>query len=98
MTVPALPPKFTGWKFWQWTSTYDIGGKKYDANYFNGDEQDLADYIGVLPTMPSVVQVIEKINVVLRAAPKAGERLGIAFLDEQAAVLSEGEDVDGKLW
>jgi hypothetical protein len=48
--------------------------------------------------MPSLVEIVESINTVIRAAPKAGERLGIAFKGETAAVLSEGEDIDGKLW
>ena len=100
---PLIPPAWYEWTFWQQSSTgpgatYGAESDSIDLDYFNGDEQDLADYIGVLPTMPSVVQVIDPINAVLRGAPKAGERLGIAFLDEQAAVLSEGEDVDGKLW
>jgi len=99
------PRDWTEWTFWQHSAdgnglgnVYGAESDSIDLDYFNGDEQDLADYIGVLPKMPSVVQVITSINVVLRAEPGAGERLGIAFLDEQAAVLSEGEDVDGKLW
>src|SRR3990167_537726 len=99
------PRDWTEWTFWQHSAdgnglgnVYGAESDSIDLDYFNGSEQDLADYIGVLPTMPSVVQVITPINIVLRAEPGAGERLGIAFLDEQAAVLSEGEDVDGKLW
>ena len=49
---PWLPSGASEWKMWQYTWHYDIGGgKKADANVWNGTVDDLDKFLGTKPTM-----------------------------------------------
>jgi len=52
---PLLPPHSTNWVFWQWTSTYIIDGTGYDANWFNGNEEQFTEYLEPIEE-PEIVQ------------------------------------------
>ena len=59
VTQPAIPPPWTNWFLWQWTSngdgeTYGTVSKSVDLNYFNGTATDFANYIaGVFQPNPT---------------------------------------------
>ena len=58
VTQPVVPPPWTNWFLWQWTSngdgrTYGTISKSIDLNYFNGTATDFANYIaGVFQPTP----------------------------------------------
>jgi GH25 family lysozyme M1 (1,4-beta-N-acetylmuramidase) len=67
---PLIPEGWLTWQFWQYTSsgdgpTYGAERAAIDLNWFNGDLDDLHEYIGV-PTMPKVVKVNKHRNAVIQ--------------------------------
>jgi len=48
---PYMPVSWTGWKFWQYTST------PLDQNRFNGTYEELQKYAGTTPTPPPIYKV-----------------------------------------
>ena len=50
--TPAIAKPWTKWKMWQYTDRYQL---RYDANWFSGNEADLAEYTsGDFPDIPPV--------------------------------------------
>lgn len=49
VVVPKLPQPWTEFKIWQYTDRF---AGRYDANWFNGDENDLAKYTNQEPVQP----------------------------------------------
>ena len=47
--VPAIAKPWTKYKVWQYTDRYQL---RYDANWFNGNEGDLAEYTNKKPAKP----------------------------------------------
>lgn len=56
---PMLPPGWTDWKFWQYSSNGKVPGSSAstDVNWFQGSYNDLVAYAGTTPTPPSDVFV-----------------------------------------
>lgn len=79
---PLLPPRFVGWKLWQWTSSYMIDGVRYDANWFNGDNNAFSIYLeNINPPVPIPIPPPEDIEVEL---PSKGVTMKLIpeYLDE----------------
>ena len=54
VVVPKIPKPWTKYKVWQYTKNYRLAGftRGYDANWFNGNEGDLAEYTNKKPAKP----------------------------------------------
>lgn len=61
---PSIPEPFKDWKFWQYTDSYylDPAHSKIDANYFNGDFNDLLAFTKQAPKVdiPPMPPPVEK--------------------------------------
>ena len=74
--TPKIPKPWTDYVIWQYTDRY---AKRYDANWFNGDEADLAKYTNQEPPPPQEIEyylgrILEvKVNAVnVRSGPSTG--------------------------
>jgi GH25 family lysozyme M1 (1,4-beta-N-acetylmuramidase) len=80
VVIPKIPKPWKVYKLWQYTDRY---ARRYDANWFNGDEEALAKYTsGSFPDIPPpdipyyLGRILEvKVNAVrVRSGPSTGYR------------------------
>ncbi len=77
-----LPKPFTSWKIHQFSSSIKVSGTTIDHNYFNGDMEELLDYVNAPPLeIPEYVRVSDSVEwLSFRSRPERykGNRPAIA--------------------
>ena len=56
---PLLPAGWMSWDLWQWTSAYQIAGRGFDANWYNGTAADLRARLGVAQPVTLEQRVVD---------------------------------------
>lgn len=102
--TPAMPKPWTVYKMWQYTDRYKL---RYDANWFNGNEEALASYINRAPPIkpPEVpyylARILEvKVNAVrVRSGPGTSyPQVALLRLGDKPIQLKEYSRKPGELW
>jgi GH25 family lysozyme M1 (1,4-beta-N-acetylmuramidase) len=101
--TPAIPKPWTTYKIWQYTDRY---AKRYDANWFNGDEKDLAEYTNQEPAPAPDIEyflgrILEvKVNAVrVRSGPGTSHpQVEMVRLGDQPIQLNEIVKSSQEVW
>lgn len=97
VTQPALPKPATKWVMWQWSESYEVRGKHYDADWFNGDQQQFEEWTGMTEEFPKTITINVKRNSIIQLNPN-GKQIGLAPYATQLVATERKSDAAGKPW